>query len=181
MEEVPVTLWIALGWAATAGLIAIVAASVIWLRFRGHRANAADAADFSWEFSLENYGSMDRLLAEEDLVFLQAQPGYRREMGAGWKRERYRLFRLYLSELKRDFRRLHAQARSLVAHSDADSAGLVGVLMRQELTFLRALAGLEFRLLLQRAGVGKVNAAPLIELLEAMRLDLAYRTAPHAV
>jgi hypothetical protein len=58
--------------------------------------------------------------------------------------------------------------------------------MRQEVTFLRAVAGLELRLLLQRAGVGnvvvgKVNVAPLIELLEAMRLDLAYRTAPQSV
>jgi hypothetical protein len=175
-----VTLWVGLGWAATAGSLATVAGLVIWLRLRGRRANAADAADGSWEFSLENYGSMGRLLAEEDLVFLRSQPGYRPEMGARWKRERHRLFRLYLTELKHDFPRLHAQARTLVAHSDADSADLVGVLMRQELTFMRALAGLELRLLLQRAGVGKVDVAPLIELLEAMRLDLAYRTAPHA-
>jgi hypothetical protein len=175
-----VTLWVALGWAATAGSIALVAGIVIWLRLRGRRANAAAAADSSWEFSLENYGSMERLLAEEDLVFLRAQPGFRPEMGARWKRERYRLFRSYLAELKRDFRRLHAQARTLVARSDADSADLVGVLMRQELTFMRAVAGLELRLLLQRAGVGKVDVAPLIEMLEAMRLDLAYRTAPHA-
>lgn len=175
------TFWVGLGWAATAGSIALAAGIVIWLRLGRRRAKAAEAAFGNWEFSLDNYSPMERLFAEEDLAFLRTQPGYRPEMGARWKRERHRLFRLYLAELKDDFRRLHARARALVAHSDADSSALVGVLMRQELTFMSAVVGLELRLLLQRAGVGKVDAAPLIELLEAMRLDLAYRTAPHAV
>ena len=101
-------------------------------------------------------------------------------MGTRWKRERCRLFRLYLSELKRDFRCLHAKARVLVTHSDAESAGLVGVLMRQEVVFLWALAGVECRLLLYRAGVGTINITPLIQLIEMMRLDLDARTAAHA-
>jgi hypothetical protein len=102
-------------------------------------------------------------------------------MDARWRQDRYLLFRLYLSELKLDFRRLHAKARALVAHSDAESADLVGVLMRQEVTFLWALAGVEVRLLLYRAGVGTISITPFIELLEAMRLDLDARTVPHAV
>ena len=124
---------------------------------------------------------MERLLAEEDLLFLESQPGYRPEMGARWKSQRQRVFRLYLTELKQDFRLLHTQARALTAHSDADSADLVGVLIRQQLTFLRAITGVEFRFALQRIGVGRVDIAPLVELMEAMRLDLAQRTAPHAV
>jgi hypothetical protein len=132
-------------------------------------------------FSLERYQPMGRLMAEEDLVFLKSQPGYRAEMGERWKRERRRIFRLYLSELKADFRKLHAHARELVAGSGADSAGLVEVLMKQQFTFAMATTALEFRLALQWIGVGKVDIAPLIELIEAMRLDLAQRTAPHAV
>ena len=74
-----------------------------------------------------------------------------------------------------------AQARLAVAHSNADSAGMVTVLMRQQITFMRAMAGVELRLLLDRAGIGRVDVRPLIELIEAARVDLARRTAPYAL
>ncbi len=102
-------------------------------------------------------------------------------MGARWKRERRRIFRLYLAELKADFRRLHAQARELVAGSGADAAPLVEVLVKQQLTFATAIAALEFRLALQWIGIGHVDIAPLIQMVEAMRVDLAQRTAPQPV
>ncbi len=121
---------------------------------------------------------MAGLLADDDLMFLQAQPGYRAAMGTRWKRERRRIFRLYLRELKNDFRRLHAQARELVAQSGADSADLVEVLMKQQITFSRATTALEFRLALEAMGIGKVDVAPFMQLIEAMRVDLARRTAP---
>jgi len=123
---------------------------------------------------------MERLLSEQDLVFLKSQPGYREHMGERWKRERRRIFRLYLAELKRDFRRLHAKARLLVAHADADSADLVRILLRQRWTFAWAAANLQVRLALAWAGIGKVDAAPLIDLLEAMRADVSRRAALHA-
>ncbi len=129
-------------------------------------------------FSLDRYQSMAGLLADDDLVFLQAQLGYRPAMGARWKRERRRIFRLYLHELKNDFRRLHAQAREMVAQSGADSADLVAVLMKQQTTFWRATTALECRLALQAMGIGKVDIAPFMQLIEAMRVDLAQRTAP---
>jgi hypothetical protein len=175
-----VTLWTALGWAASAGSLATLFGVIAWMLLRRRRVNAVECADGSVGFKPGNYGPMECLLAEEDFLFLQAQPGYRPEMGARWKRERRRIFRLYLAELKHDFRRLHAEARTLVAHSPADSSDLVGVLMRQQWTFLRATAGLEIHLALEWAGIAKVDAAPLIELLEAMRVDLAHRTALHA-
>jgi len=85
-----------------------------------------------------------------------------------------------LDELKRDFRRLHAEARAMAANADAESAELVGILMRQQLTFWRAMAGLELRLALRAAGIGRVDVRPLIELLEPMRVDLARFSAPQA-
>jgi len=121
---------------------------------------------------------MGRLLAEEDLAFLKSQPGYSAAAGARWKRERHRIFRLYLGELKDDFRRLHAQARELVAQSGADSADLVEVLMKQQIQFVRATTALEFRLALHRMGMGTVDVTPFMELIGAMRADLAQRTAP---
>ena len=121
---------------------------------------------------------MARLLADDDLQFLKAQPGYRADMGKRWERERRRIFRLYLRELKSDFRRLHEHARELVAQSGAESADLVAVLMKQQTTFWRATTALEFRLALESMGMGKVDVAPFMQLIEAMRVDLAQRTAP---
>jgi hypothetical protein len=68
----------------------------------------------------------------------------------------------------------------MAANADAESAELVGILMRQQVTFWRAMAGLEVRLALRAAGIGKVNVRPLLELLEAMRADLARVGAPQA-
>ena len=173
------TLGVGLGWAATAGSLAALFGVVAWMLVRRRRANTTDEDADSSGFTLENYGPMERLLAEEDFLFLQSQPGYDSKMGARWKRERRRVFRLYLAELKRDFWRLHTEARSLVAHAGADSSELVAGLMRQQWTFLRVSASLEMRLAFEWAGIGKIDAAPLLELLEAMRIDLAHRTALH--
>jgi hypothetical protein len=171
---------LALAWVVTVGSLT----GLLWVLTRmilRRRSAATQDSDEAPGFSLDRYQPMGRLMAEEDLVFLKSQPGYRAEMGARWKRERRRIFRLYLAELKADFRRLHAHARELVAGSGADSAALVEVLIKQQMTFMMATAALEFRLAMQRIGVGKVDITPLIELVEAMRVDLAQRTAPHAV
>ena len=169
-----------LAWVITVGSLA----GLVWVLTRmilRRRRNSATLGSDEAGFSLDRYQPMGRLMAEEDLVFLKSQPGYRAEMGVRWKRERRRIFRIYLAELKADFRRLHAHARELVASSGADSAGLVEVLMKQQFTFLMATTALEIRLALQGIGVGKVDITPLIELIEAMRVDLAQRSAPHAV
>jgi len=169
-----------LAWVVTIGSLTGLLWVLTRMLLRRRSAATLDSGEPA-DFSLDRYQPMGRLMAEEDLVFLKSQPGYRAEMGVRWKRERRRIFRLYLAELKADFRRLHAHARQLVAASGADSAALVEVLMKQQFTFLMATTALEFRLALQWIGVGRVDITPLIELVEAMRVDLAHRTAPHAV
>jgi hypothetical protein len=172
------TIGLAFAWVITLGSLA----GLLWVltRMALHRRRVAsrqEEAD-SRGFSLDRYQPMARLLADDDLLFLKSQPGYRPEIGACWQRERRRIVRIYLKELKSDFHRLHAQARELVAQSGADSADLVQVLMKQQMTFFRATTALEFHLVLQRIGLGKADVAPLMELIEAMRADLAQRTAP---
>ncbi|HTM15212.1 MAG TPA: hypothetical protein VL127_19955 [Bryobacteraceae bacterium] len=169
-----------LAWVVTVGSLAGLLWVLTRIILRRWRSSATPDSDETAGFSLDRYQPMGRLMAEEDLVFLKSQPGYRAEMGERWKRERRRIFRLYLAELKADFRRLHAHARELAADSEAGSADLVEVLMKQQFTFLMATTALEFRLALQGIGVGRVDITPLIELVEAMRVDLAQRTAPHA-
>jgi hypothetical protein len=170
-----------LAWIVTVGSLT----GLIWVLtrmiLRRRQNSVALDSDQIAGFSLDRYEPMGRLMAEEDLVFLKSQPGYRAEIGERWKRERRRIFRLYLAELKADFRRLHAHARELVAGSGADSAALVEVLMKQQFTFMMATTALELRLALQAVGIGKVDITPLLQLVEAMRMDLAHRTSPHPV
>jgi hypothetical protein len=172
------TFGLMLAWVITVGSLAGLLWWLTRLAQRKRHSTGRLDGDASANFSMDRYQPMAGLLADDDLVFLRAQPGYRAEMGTRWKRERRRLFRLYLHELKSDFRRLHAQARELVAQSGAESAGLAEVLMKQQMIFLRATTALEFRLALQALGIGKVDVAAFMQLIEAMRADLAQRTAP---
>ena len=172
------TFGLVLAWVSTIGSLVGLVWWLTRLALRRRHAAVWPDEDASAKFSLDRYQPMAGLLADDDLVFLKAQPGYRAEMGVRWKRERRRIFRLYLGELKNDFRRLHAQAREMVAQSGADSADLVTVLMKQQTAFWRATLALEFRLTLESMGIGKVDVAPFMQLIEAMRVDLAQRTAP---
>lgn len=171
------TLGLGLAWIITVGSLAGLLWWLTRLAQRRRHSTSQPETDVSANFSLDRYQPMAGLLTNDDLAFLQAQPGYRAAMSARWKRERRRVFRLYLHELKSDFRRLHAQARAMVAQSGAESAGLVEVLMKQQMIFLRATTALEFRLALQAMGIGQVDVASFMQLIEAMRVDLAQRTA----
>jgi tryptophan 2,3-dioxygenase len=173
------TAWVAAGWVVTVGSVVALLATIAWIWSQRRGRLAGDLGESSG-FSISRYQPMEYLLSDEDFEFLASQPGYVPEIGARWKRERRRIFRLYLDELKRDFQRLHAEARVMAANADAESAELVGILMRQQIAFWRAMAGLEVRLALRAVGIGKVNVRPLIELLEAMQVDLARFSAPQA-
>ena len=116
------TFGVMFAWVITVGSLAGLLWWLTRMALRRRHTAAWPDGDVSPNFSLDRYQPMGRLLDEEDLVFLKSQPGYRAEMGVRWRRERRRIFRLYLDELKDDFRRLHAQARELVAQSGADSA-----------------------------------------------------------
>ena len=130
-------------------------------------------------FRPERYRPMERLLRADDFGFLQSQPGYTDEIGGDWKRGRRRIFRMYLDELKRDFHRLHARARILVADSGAESSELVGVLIRQQFAFWRAIALVELRLALAGRELPQLDIRPVVDLLDSMRLDLE-RLSPQA-
>lgn len=171
------TVWVAAGWVVTIGSLMVLCATMAWFWSQRRGKQAGDFGE-SGGFSISRYQPMEYLLSEEDFLFLTSQSGYQPEIGARWKRQRRRIFRLYLDELKRDFQRLHAEARMMAANADADSAELVEILMRQQFAFWRAMAGLELRLALRAAGIGKVDVRPLVELLEAMRVDLARFSAP---
>jgi hypothetical protein len=138
------------------------------------------AAEEQVEFSLDRYEPMASLLSDGDLFFLKAQPGYTAEIGRKFSRERRRIFRLYLRELERDFSRLHAHARLVVASLSAEHASLVGILIRQQIRFWYEMAAVEMRLSLSWAGVTSVDARGLVEALGMMHVEINRLAAPSA-
>jgi len=165
-------------WPVTLGLmisasVALVLTGLVLTRLLAYSKRRDPDPDQADGFSLERYQPMVHLLSDDDLVFLAAQPGYRPDIGAKLRRERRRIFRLYLRDLARDFHGLHAQARKLVADSPAEHTELVAVLMRQQMAFWSAMLAVEMRLLTGRIGLGKLDVRALMESIEAMRLDLA--------
>ncbi len=147
---------------------AILVLAIVLVRLMMYRAAGPDSDD-TQEFSLERYQVMARLTSEEDFQFLAAQPGFRKPTGARLRRERRRIFRMYLSSLALDFRALHAAARELVADSPEEHADLVGLLIRCQFLFWWRIMLVELRLLMP-ATLPQLDIGPLIQPLESIRL-----------
>jgi hypothetical protein len=115
---------------------------------------------------------MVRLLADDDITFLRRSTCPRSGIVARWDQARRRVFRLYLNDLAADFRSVHAEARALVADSPEQYSDLVGVLMRQQIVFWRAMAPIRVRLALGALGIGAADVRRLIGAIECMRLEI---------
>jgi hypothetical protein len=151
------------------GNVLLAAVVLRWLLNRDADAGAPAAE----KFSLARYQIMMRLTSEEDFEFLAALPGYRQEIGERLRRDRRRIFQMYLRALAVDFRVLHAAARKLAAAAPERHAGLVSALIGCQLTFWRRMALVEFRLLTSRARFPNLDIAPLLQPMEFIRLQLA--------
>jgi hypothetical protein len=142
------------------------------LALRMWRYRNSPSGDFSLDsFSLARYQPMNRLLSADDLEYLASQPGCRPGTIAQFKRDRRRIFRMYLRELAADFQALHVEARKMAAACPEQHSALVGSLLGQQVTFWKALLAIEVRLMMpSHAGV---DIAELIASVEALRLDIA--------
>jgi hypothetical protein len=160
------------------GAIAVMASSVAaigswsWILGRQARRLRRENAQVAGEFFPDRYEPMVRLMTDDDLNFLRRTTCLRSGVVARWDRARRRVFRLYLKDLAGDFRCLHTEARALVAESPEQYSDLVGVLMRQQVTFWRVMAGVRVRLALGGLGVGRADIRGLIDVIEAMRLEI---------
>lgn len=165
--------------AVTVGLAAVTLA-VLLKRLSAR----SDSAVLNWvwleSFSVSKYRPMERLLSEQDIRFLRAQPGYRPGMARRLRAERRRIFRAYLKGLARDFGRLHQAARVLVLHAPRDRSDVAAALAWQRLVFLGALAAVHFRLLLHTFGLGPVDVRSLVDVLESTRLQVRELALPVA-
>jgi hypothetical protein len=172
------TTWIAVGAMSAAGIFLFALAALLWVRLSGYRTAPAFDAESGSEFTLNRYRPIARLLAEEDLDFLRQFESCRPQITARWARDRRRILRLYLHQAAADFRRLHAEARSLVANAPEQHADLVGVVMRQQVTFWRILGVIELRLALSGLGLGKVDGSKILATIEAMQAEVRRSMTP---
>jgi len=149
-------------------------------RFKDNSSTAweeLDGGDRS-EFSLARYEPMARLFSEEDLRFVEAQPGYTPEMGREFRRERRRIFRSYLRELAGDFNRLHTRARAIAASLPAEHSALVGSLMRLQCRFWYEMAVLRLSLSLGWMGMRTIHVGGLVHAVVSMQAEVSRLSAP---
>jgi hypothetical protein len=124
------------------------------------------------QLSTERYRPMLRLLGEDDLAFLRAQPGFRPSMAATLRAQRYQILRAYLKSLDLDFHRMCAAMKVLMLQSHQDRPDLARALFRYQLSFTFGMFLVQAKMMFYRMGLGTVDVARLVSLFDAARLQL---------
>jgi hypothetical protein len=177
------TSWIATLAIGAIGTILLGLGTLLWVRLSGYRRPSGHGSAAASEPLLASYDPMARLLRDEDLDFLRQFTNCRPKLATQWERDRKHIFRLYLRLAAADFQRLHADLRLRVANAPEDQAALVGVLMRQQVTFWRTLTLIELRLALSGLPFGMmslrtVDARKIVALIEAIKAEAQRSLAP---
>jgi hypothetical protein len=159
-------------------VIIIIAAGISAVLFRGLATARSEAPTPDWVQSLSarRYQPMERLLQDRDLRFLQSFPAVSPAFTRRFRAERRRIFRGYVRSLDRDFSRVCAGLRAIVATAEEDRSELAMLVARQQFAFRMAMFQVEFRLLLHAAGAGPVDTRKLIGCFDSLRIELRQLT-----
>jgi hypothetical protein len=154
--------------------ITTILIGAFWILFHGLFRSRVHAPTPEWVESLspQRYRPMERLLSERDEDFVRSFPGVSDEVAKQFRSERRRIFRAYLRALSRDFSRVCAGLRAVVATADVDRSELAILVARQQVAFQLALVKTEFRLALHAAGIGTVDTAQLLACFDSLRGEL---------
>jgi hypothetical protein len=138
--------------------------------------------DAQWlaNYSPTRYRPMERLLASEEFEFLRASEGWTPAVEQAFRDGRRRLYRRYLGLIARDFDRLHTAARVLALHSPVDRPDLGLVLMREQVSFRKAMLTARFRLALHGLGMNPGDVRGLVRSVESMNSHVRALAAPAA-
>ena len=133
---------------------------------------------------------MIRLLDGRDIQFLRAQPGFTRAMESDLRPRRCQIMRDYLRCLDLDFNRVATALGLLMVQSEQERPQATAALMEYRLRYEAASAVVRARLFLYRhgvlrhhslgCGIGTVDAAPLVRVFDAIRVELR-QVMPSAV
>jgi hypothetical protein len=129
-------------------------------------------ADWLLQLSTERYRPMLRLLGEDDVAFLRAQPGFRSPMVARLRAQRCQILRAYLKSLDVDFRGMCAAIKLLMVQSHHDRPDLARALFRYQLSFAAGILLVRMKMIFYRLGLAKVDVASLIVLFDITRVQL---------
>jgi hypothetical protein len=110
--------------AASVVSVALLAALVVVIRQLASPGRLPVTAHWIDELSIERYRPMSRLLDQEDLHFLRAQPGFTPKMAAAFRSQRCRVFRGYLRQMEDDFKRICMALKILMVQSEYDRPDL---------------------------------------------------------
>jgi hypothetical protein len=146
-----------------AGVITIILATLGYFAWRMMQSpNVNFAPEWVAEFSPARYRPMERLLSEDDFELVARKAGDR-SAAPRLRSERRRIFRLYLSQMNRDFTRLQTIGKLMVLYSPQDRSDLVWIMLRQEAKFRALWLSMHFRLVLHAAGIGNLGLGGLVE------------------
>ena len=162
---------------------ALVAALTAILAFRKLAApKEAHPISPAWidELSVARYQPMHRLLDNADIEDLRSEPGFRPKLAAQVRRERIRIFRIYLKRLNADFASVCMAVKLVLLQSDIDRPDLAATLLRSQFRFAGGLALVYARLALYQIGIGKVEVGGLLRLFDGMRIELRSLTPDSA-
>ncbi len=161
---------------------ALVAISILLLLLAGGfyalfrqlaaRPETVDFAAWLAEAPACRYRPMQRLLDDRDCQFLASYPRLDPAVAARLRAERRRVFRAYMTSLRRDFARLYGATKLALLYSPEDRPDLAAELLRQRFLFTCSLLAVEWRLLLHAVGVTTVDVRGLVSTLEDMRIRL---------
>lgn len=151
-------------------------AAVTLLLFRQYRVVRRDVAslspDWLFQFSVDRYRPMLRLLDDQDFLLLRTQPGFTPDMPARIRLQRCQIFRQYLDFLHGDFQQVVGSLKMVMAQSCNDRPELARVLVRMQILFVLGMFLIRLRLVLYRWGLAKVNISPLISMFDFVREKL---------
>ena len=161
-----------------AAAVAMAAGFALLLRKLASRhAHAGPSCEWLEDFSPESYAPMERLLDEQDFVFLARQPGYEPGIARRLRAERKAIFRGYLARLVRDFNQLLGLAKLMVVFAEKDRSEFATALWRQQATFYWAICILEIRLALYPMLLGTWNIQGLLETMQRLHSEVLQRAA----
>lgn len=124
------------------------------------------------ELSVDRYHPMSRLLDDTELRFLCSRSGVTPKLAAQFRRQRSLIFRGYLRSLTTDFTRVSAALKLVMAQAGSDRPDLASLLIRSQFPFAAGMVLVHVQPLLYTSGLGTVNVAALLKLLENMRIQL---------
>jgi ribosomal protein L30/L7E len=124
------------------------------------------------EISVERYRPMMRVLDPADFEFVSAQPGTDRNAVRRLRRLRIRIFRRYLRDLNTDFACVCMAIKLILLQSSIDRPDLTSTLIRSQIAFGTEMVAIQARLVLYALGLRRVETKVLLNLFDAMRLEL---------